>query len=505
MWTRFQRCLQMIQIRLSGFAALMLACLFIFPKPKVDAQESGRAAEEQAGRPNLLFIAVDDLRPQLGCYGETWMKSPNIDRLAESGVVFSRHYVQVATCGASRYAMLTGLRPRVNADYGNTPFQAHREDLASREVESFPHLFQQEGYHTVAVGKISHAWRNSAVNLPRSWSEILPLERGSGHTLPSYKERPPFEAGAVDDMGYSDGQIAERAVEALGRLKDQPFLLAVGFFRPHLPFNSPQKYWDLYDPDNIPAIPHPETPGGVDKEISLHPSMELLRQYKVPEGALEDPAYIKQLRHAYCAAVSYVDAQVGKVLDEVDRLGLSDNTIVVLWGDHGWHLGDLGVWGKHTAYERALRSPLIVRHPHLENAGQVNDALIETVDIYPTLAAFCGLTEPEGLGGDSFAELLRDPEASPPTAAFGYHRPWGWGSERRNELWGKTMRMERYRFTAWTREATGGEVVQVELYDHQVDPEESNNIARTHPELVGQLLERLGEDGLPWNVKTIEP
>ena len=397
--------------------------------------------KETNGKPNLLFIAVDDLRPQLGCYGESWMKTPNIDRLAASGLRFTRHYVQVATCGASRHALLTGLRPSVAADYNNYPFMVHRKELAARPTESFFHLLKQNGYHTTSVGKISH----------------------------------------------------------------QQFALAVGFLKPHLPFNAPKKYWDLYDPRKIPAIPFPRVPDGIDPRISLHPSFELVRQYYVPKGSLKNEDYRRKLRHAYCAAVSYVDAQVGKVLNELDRLDLSKNTIVVLWGDHGWHLGELGTWGKHTAFERALRSPLLVRLPGMKARGQASDALIETVDIYPTLAELCSLTPPKGLGGDSFAELLDDPKAAGPTEAFGYHRPWtdladGYRHKEKNP-WGKTMRTDRYRFTVWTTERTGGEIVQVELYDHKTDPEESSNIAEKQPELVRTMLARIGDDGIPFNGK----
>ena len=220
---------------------------------------------------------------------------------------------------------------------------------------------------------------------------------------------------------------------------------------------------------------------------------------------MKNEDYRRKLRHAYCAAVSYVDAQVGKVLNELDRLDLSKNTIVVLWGDHGWHLGELGTWGKHTAFERALRSPLLVRLPGMKARGQASDALIETVDVYPTLAELCSLTPPKGLGGDSFAALLDDPKAAGPTEAFGYHRPWtdladGYRHKEKNP-WGKTMRTDRYRFTVWTTERTGGEIVQVELYDHKTDPEESSNVAEKQPELVRTMLARIGDDGIPFNGK----
>jgi arylsulfatase A-like enzyme len=466
------------------------------PIPVSDvAANSGVTVPDDSQRLNLLFIAVDDLRPQLGCYGETWMKTPNIDRLAASGRAFKRHYVQVATCGASRHALLTGLRPAAAADYNNTPFKAHRKELAARPTESFVHLFKQNGYQTVAIGKISHYAPDTSSDLPRSWSEVIKLEgKWSGlmgaYVQPIGKDRPPFEAGNVDDESYPDGLVASEAIRTLDRLKGRPFCLSLGFFKPHLPFNSPKKYWDLYDPDKLPSVPYPRLPEGIDPGISLHPSFELVEQYRgMPKGALKTETYRRKLRHAYCAAVSYVDAQIGKVLDELDRLELSENTIVVLWGDHGWHLGDLGTWGKHTAYERALRSPLIVRLPGMSTPGQSSDALIETVDIYPTLAGLFDFSPPKGLGGDSFTELLHDAGAEGPTEALGYHRPWR--NSVKPDPWGKTLRTDRYRFTVWTTERTGGEVVQTELYDHQNDPEEANNIAKENPTLVKSLMTRI--------------
>jgi len=461
-------------------------------------------------RPNLLFVAFDDLRPQLGCYGEPWMKTPNIDRLSSQGRLFRRHYVQVATCGASRHALLTGLRPSCNEDYFNSPFKFHQPELAKRSVESFVHLFRQNGYHTVAIGKISHNPDNSAADLPRSWNEVIQL-RGQwslavrAYVRPVNREAyPPFEAGDADDEAYPDGLLAAQAVKTLKRLKGSPFLLALGFYKPHLPFNAPKKFWDLYDAEQIPPPPFPNVPTGVNPHISLHPSFELVEQYRgMPEGALESEVYHRKLRHGYCAAVSYVDAQVGKVLNELDRLDLSSNTIVVLWGDHGWHLGDLGVWGKHTAFERALRSPLIVRLPRMDFPGVPTDELIETVDIYPTLAELCGLTAPSGLGGDSFRALLHDPQAKGPIEAFGYHRPWR--NPDKPNPWGKTLRTDRFRFTAWTREREGGDIVQLELYDHPTDPEESNNIARQSPEVVRTLLRRMVRDGTPWSTKWPTP
>ena len=469
-----------------------------------------------AKRPNVLLICVDDLRPELGCYGRDWMHTPHIDQLAATGRRFERHYVQAATCGASRYALLSGLRPGIPADYSNKPFEVNQELLRSRPTESFAHLFKQHGYTTVSIGKVTHG---SPRRLSRSWSRNIkvnadnwkthpPLEGGIPPAHKRARKREAFEAADTDDLGYQDGLIAQGAIDALKELKEagEPFLLAAGFIRPHLPFNAPRRYWDLYKPEEIPATPWPALPENTDPAISSHaiPSFELVGQYHVPEGSLEDPAYIRNLRHGYLASVSYVDALVGKLLATLDELELADNTVVVLWGDHGWHLGDLGVWGKHTAHEHAMHSPLIVRTPGMNAPGESTDALIETVDIYPTLARLCNLPLPEGLEGDSFENLLQDPQARGPDAAFSYHRPWGRRDEIGAEIemiagpWARTIRTDRWRLTRWTKEIGGaGEVVQMELYDHTKDPGETRNIAADHPEVVAQLIQKLAEQHAP--------
>ncbi len=461
-------------------------------------------------KPNVLFIAVDDLRPWINYYGASWMKTPNMDRLAASSRAFSRHYVQVATCGASRHALLTGLRPRYETDYGNGPFKVNASELAARGTESFPHLFKQNGYRTLAIGKISHSNVSSLDDLPRSWSDVKTLERrwGTRHNFvnayaqierPASEPKPrnkgyAFESVPMDDMAYPDGWIAANAVKALGELKDEPFFLAVGFMKPHLPFNAPEKYWNMYDADEIPPIAYQDAPKNIVTGMSLNSSFELLGQYDVPQGGLKDEAYKRKLRHGYCAAVSYVDAQIGKVLDELDRLNLSQNTIVVLWGDHGWHLGEFDIWGKHTAFEHALRSPLIVRVPGMKSPGTIAPALVETVDIYPTLAELCGLRI-ENLDGDNFVSILENPKATGPEEAFSYHRPWRYlDNPYPSGPWAKTLRTDRYRFVRWTTAIEGGDLVQYELYDHYTDPGEQNNIAGYHPEIVDSLLSRLDRD-----------
>ncbi len=443
------------------------------------------------------------------------MKTPHMDQLAAQSRVFTPHYVQVATCGASRHALLTGLRPRTEADYGNGPFKANRSALAARETESFPHLFRQNGYQTVAIGKVSHSNVSSSDDLPRSWNDSITLERrwGERHNFVNayaqverspFEPTPrnkgyPFESVPLDDKAYPDGWIAEHAVKALTELKDEPFLLAVGFMKPHLPFNAPAEYWELYDAEEIPPVPHREVPQDIIPGLSLNSSFELLGQYDVPPRALEDETYIRKLRHAYSAAVSYVDAQIGKVLDELDRLELSQNTIIVLWGDHGWHLGEFGIWGKHTAYEHALRSPLIMRVPGMKSPGALSSALVETVDIYPTLAALCELRI-ENLDGDSLLTILEDPDARGPEFALSYHRPWAYKDNPYSSgPWAVSLRSDRYRFTRWTKSIGGGEIVAYELYDHETDPGEQNNIAEPHPGLVEKLSQAMDRNtrGVP--------
>jgi arylsulfatase A-like enzyme len=454
-------------------------------------------------RPNVVFIAVDDLRPQMGCYGDSWMKTPNLDRLASHGRVFRRHYAQVPTCGASRYSLLTGLRPSSDADYWNEPFTVHHADLARRPTESLVHLFRQNGYHTVAIGKVSHNPDNSGADLPRSWDEVIPVKGPWKLAVRAYVQPvnpetyPPFEAGDANDDAYPDGVLAAEAIKALQRLRARPFFLALGFYKPHLPFNAPKRFWELYAPQKIPSPPFPDIPPGINTNISLHPSFELVEQYRgMPVGSLNSEAYRRQLRHGYAAAVSYVDAQIGKVLAELDRLGLRTNTVIVVWGDNGWHLGDLGVWGKHTAFEHALRTPLIVRMPGMKSPGMPTEALVETIDLYPTLTELCGLPKTSGLSGRSLVGILQDPSVSGKAQVFGYHRPWR--NPAQPNPWGKTMRTDSYRLTVWTKEREGGEILQAELYDHAADPEETNNLVTRYPDLVARLLLRMDADGLTW-------
>jgi len=454
----------------------------------------------------------------MGCYGNKNMLTPNLDHLASQSVLFNDHFVQVPTCGASRYALLTGLRPNpaYPLTYTNNAFSLMPKTYDGGPPVSMPQQFKLNGYYTVSLGKISHSpdgrhhggsmskeGGDGKPEVPFSWDEVYTPygEWGSawdvffayaGGKSRVIGKTPAYENADVPDTGYPDGLIAQEAIKQLRKLKakNQPFFLATGFYKPHLPFNSPKKYWDEYDEKDIHLAPYRRPPKNIDPKISLHNSGELTPRYAGVELAGPDKPYKvtpneeRKLRHAYFAAVSYVDAQIGKVLKELKDLGLDKNTIVVVWGDHGWHLGDLGIWGKHTPYEIALRSPLIVRVPGLHSSGKTANGIVETIDIYPTLCDLCNIPIPENQDGKSFVPLLKNPEKTGKEEAYSYWRMHG--------LWAKSIRTKRYRLIRWTND--DGEIKQLELYDQQNDTNETVNIAKQHPDIVKKLLQNIDTD-----------
>lgn len=426
-------------------------------------------------KPNILFIAIDDLRPELGCYGVPVIQSPNIDRLAKNGLVFDRAYCQQAVCSPSRSSLLTGTRPDTTKVYDLTTH--FRKALPN--VVTLPEYFKDNGYFVQGMGKIFHL----GLDDPQSWSvpstfpKVPASQRGlvDPDAAPvSAKRGPPFQAVNVPDNALHDGELADMAVAALAGRKDkpQPFFLAVGFIRPHLPFISPKKYWDLYDPAKIELAPNPFRPK--DAPSYAFAAKDEVRSYAgAPPGQHIPDDYARQLKHGYYAAVSYVDAQVGRVIDELDRLGLRTNTIIVLWGDHGWKLGEHDAWAKHSNVENDTRAPLIISVPGMAGVGQHTKDLVEFVDIYPTLADLAGLPLPKHLEGSSFKPLLADPDRNWKAAAFSqYPRHVG-----KQNLMGYSMRTDRYRFTRWVTAADHANVTAVELYDEQTDPQENTNIA----------------------------
>lgn len=465
------------------------------------AADSSAAAQE---RLNVLFVAVDDLRTELGCYGVPVIRSPNIDRLAERGTLFERTYCQQAVCSPSRTSLLTGCRPDTTKVYD---LETHfRTNLPN--VVTLPQHFKDCGYFTRSVGKIYHGGLDDKA----SWSEPppkvgrpmyqLPENRAmvarkaqalSGKTFKNASARynamagPAWECADVPDNAYSDGAIADAAIGMLRAAKDKPFFIAVGFLKPHLPFVAPKKYWDLYTREAIPPAPNPFPPKDATR-FTLADCGELRAYNDIPNVGPVTADQARTLKHGYYACVSYMDAQLGRVLDELDRLGLRDRTVVVLWGDHGWKLGEHASWCKHSNLENDTHAPLICCAPGQKRAGAHTRALVEFVDIYPTLCDLAGLPRPAHLEGTSFAPLLDAPDKSWKPAAFSQY-------PRRGNVMGYSMRTDRYRFTRWLSRSDGTEQAR-ELYDLQLDPQENENVAeRPENRALVEALTRQSAEG----------
>ncbi len=431
---------------------------------------TGAASEHPlSGRkPNVLFIAVDDLRPQLHCFGHKQIISPNIDRLAASGLRFERCYCQVPVCGASRASLLTGVRPT------RKRFVSY-DTWADKDLPgnlSLPRHFKNSGYITLSRGKIYHhkrdgegSWSEEAWGPKRkngNWRDYQHEENRKVAATNKKHAGPPFENADVPDNAYGDGKIAEKGIEDLRKLKqqDKPFFLALGFLKPHLPFNSPRRYWEMYQREEIDLADNPFKPKNAPR-AALHNWGELRAYHGIPKkGPLTDEQ-ARTLVHGYYACVSYTDAQIGKVLDELDRLKLRENTIVVLWGDHGWNLREHGLWCKHCNFETSLRAPLIISAPGFAG-GKKTSALSEFTDIYPTLCELAGLPLPQHLDGKSVVPLLHDPDRKWKDAVYSRY------------FNGTSVRTDRYRYTRWRRNRT--QYARM-LYDHKRDPGENVNIA----------------------------
>ena len=400
------------------FAVLLF---ILFAVSTVSAQESTKK--------NVLLICVDDLRPELGCYGKEYISSPNIDRLAKSGLVFMRHFVQAPTCGASRFSLLTGQYGRgSNGDL----FQRAGRIAKDKDsvTPSMPAWFRKHGYTTVSVGKVSHHpggrggkdWDDdSRPEMPLSWDRhLMPSgdwqhPRGAMHGLAhgeirgNAKEMDVIQSVEGKDDIYPDGLTTNESLKQLELLAadKKPFFLAVGLLRPHLPFGAPAKYMTPYRDAKLPPIPHPDKPAG---KTTWHGSGEFMKYNRWKRNPNTDSDFATSVRRHYAACVSYADAQVGRLLKQLDDLKLRKDTIIVLWGDHGWHLGEHAVWGKHTLFDESLHSPLIISYPELASAGKQTDALTETIDIYPTMCDLTGVKVPKTCAGVSLHPVLADPK-----------------------------------------------------------------------------------------------
>ena len=508
-------------------------------------------------KPNILFIAVDDLRPEIGAYGSEIAITPNIDKLAASGLLFNRAYCQEPICSPSRASLMTGARPETINVIEN--FTYFRE--ANPDIVTLPQHFKNNGYETTHTGKIYH--KPGFADLDVSWSRKPALDKMTikksktpgGYALKENQEfsrkataeviakygknaprnglgkGPAYENADVPDTFYEDGYNAELAIvtmkDMMKKNPNKPFFLGMGMKKPHLNWFAPKKYWDMYNHDDIKLAEHTSAPEkGV--AMGLHPSFELRARYGIPKKGKIGDDQARTLKHAYLACVSYIDAQVGKMIEALEKEGLRENTIIILWSDHGWHLGDMGIWGKATNYEIGTRVPLIISTPNMtkEVRGSKSDALVELVDMYPTLTELAGLEKPAHLEGQSFVPLLTNPKREWKQAAFSQFpnpalREWAanplskgmretyfgplieeqeakikkqqgdkWDRELfENRLMGYGMRTDKYRIIIWKDYTKPeSEPIDIELYDHINDPKETKNVADENPELVKLLV-----------------
>lgn len=457
--------------------------------------------------PNVLLILVDDLKPALGCYGDTAAKTPNIDRLAARGMRFDLAYCNQAVCAPSRFTLMLGSHSSSTGLY----------HLSSRLRTQWPeavtlpqHFARHGGYRTESVGKIFHTGHGNEGD-PQSFTtephkdkviEYLdPASTDGGQLtreealftnqkldqIPKLPRGAAFESPEAKDDDYADGRVATEAVKRLQQAKQRrqqdgtPFFIAAGFVRPHLPFCAPKKYWDMHDPAKLPMPAFEKLPEGSPK-VAQKRGGEIVAYKPVPEkGDDLSPELKRQLIHGYYAATSYVDAQIGRVIDELDRLDLAKDTIIVLWGDHGFHLGDLGIWTKHTNYEQANHIPLLVIAPGIAKPGSSTRQLAESADVFPTLTELAGLPAPSGpqpVDGLSLVPVLKDPTARVRDHAYHCYP---------KEKLGRAIRTERHRLVEWKQVGAPAGSAVIELYDYESDPLETRNLAAEQPEIVKQL------------------
>ncbi len=456
-----------------------------------------------ADHPNVLLILVDDLKPAMGCYGDSVAQTPNLDALAARGMRFDRAYCNQAVCAPSRFTLMLGSHSTSTGLYG---LGSQLRQIIPDAV-TMPQHFARRGYRTESLGKVFHIGHGNNGD-PESFSvphfhdkviEYLEPESTAGGKLTreeayftnqrlgqirSLPRGAAFESPDVEDTEYADGRVAAETIkrlQAAQRRRQQngtPFFIAAGFARPHLPFSAPQKYWDLYDADQLPMPEFEQLPAGAPS-VAGKRGGEITNYAPVPEqGPIDDPLK-RQLIHGYYASISFVDAQIGKVINQLDRLKLAENTIVVLWGDHGFHLGDLGIWTKHTNYEQANRIPIVFVAPGVAKPNTSTGQLAESVDIFPTLTELAGLPAPDGpqpRDGVSLVPVLKDPAVR--VRDHAYH------AYPKGKL-GRAIRTERYRMVAWGTPEDNS--VEYELYDYQADPLETVNLADKHPDVLKKL------------------
>ena len=523
----------------------------------VSCKSSETTKKETTKKPNILFIAIDDLRPELGAYGSDIAVTPNLDKLASQGLLFNKAYCQEAICSPSRASLMTGARPETINVVEN--FTYFRE--ANPDIITLPQHFKNNGYETVHTGKIYH--KPAFADAELSWSRTPAIDKmtiqksktpggfANKESQEMFKKNradmiakygpnaprnglgkgPAYENADVLDTFYEDGYNAELAIvtlkDMLAKKPDKPFFLGMGMKKPHLDWLAPKKYWELYDPSKIELAKQITAPEN-GATMGLHPSFELRARFGIPKKGPINDEMARTLKHAYLASVSYIDAQIGKMIKGLEDAGVRDNTIIIVWGDHGWHLGEMGIWGKATNYEIGTRVPLMIWTPDMPNGtrGKTTQALVELVDMYPTLAELAGLEKPEHLEGQSFVSLIENPNKKWKNAAFSQFpnpalREWAanplskgmretyfgplieeqeakikkqqgnkWNRDLfENNLMGYAMRTTNYRFIVWKDYKNPEKApVFVELFDHKIDPTETKNIAKENPEIVKELM-----------------
>jgi iduronate 2-sulfatase len=455
-----------------------------------------------SAQPNVLLLCVDDLKPAIGCYGDKLAITPNLDRLAARGVRFERAFCNQSVCAPSRNNLLLGSRSTSLGIYG---LDRNFRTAVPNAVTMTQH-FMKHGYRAEAIGKILHTGHGNHDD-DASWSvpthkekvvEYLdPKNSANGQLtreeafftnqkLGEIKSLPrgaAIEISDVPDNAYADGRIADEGIQRLRAAKERngPFFLALGFVKPHLPLTAPKKYFDLHPQAKFSLAPFQKDPAGAPPYAGKVGG-EIVNYDPLTVENLREEKTQRDLIQAYYACVSFMDAQLGRVLDELDRLGLAQNTLIVLWGDHGWHLGDHGYWTKHTNYEQANRIPLMIVAPGVARAGAVAKQFAETVDVFPTLAELAGLPAPSGpqrIDGVSLVPVLRDPAKI--IRDHAYH------CYPRGERMGRAIRTERYRLIEWKKPSAPADTAEFELYDYEQDPLETKNLAALQPEVVAQL------------------
>ena len=459
----------------------------------------------QDAKPNVLLILVDDLKPAMGCYGDPIAKTPNLDRLTARGMRFDSAYCNQAVCAPSRFTLMLGSHSTSTGLYG---LGSQLRELLPNAV-TMPQYFAKHGYRTESLGKVFHIGHGNngdpaSFSVPHFADKVIeyldPASTDGGkltrevalftnQKLGQIKSLPrgaAFESPDVDDGDYADGRVAAETMKRLKAAKERreadgtPFFITAGFVRPHMPFSAPKKYWDLFDPATLPMPEYEEHPQG-SPQVARKRGGEIKAYKPVPVEGQIGPELKRKLIHGYYASTAFVDAQIGKVIDELDRLELSQNTIVVLWGDHGFHLGDLGIWTKHTNYEQATRIPIVFVAPGVTEPNSSTKQLAESVDIYPTLAELASLPQPTGpqpIDGKSLVPVLRDPTARVRDHAFHAYP---------KAKLGRAIRTQRFRFVEWKNLNDDPAEVVYELYDYSSGPIERTNVAANYPDVMARM------------------